>query len=57
MARYYWHSLQSLIINHNIHLVLTIDEAVSKDRFDLNVVIDTREVKSKMGLFDAVPRF
>jgi hypothetical protein len=37
--------------------VFTIDEAVSKDRFDLNVVIDTREVKSKMGLFNTVPSF
>lgn len=37
--------------------MLTIDKAISKDWLDLNVVINTREMKSKMGLFDAVPRF
>lgn len=56
VAGYHWHSLQNLIIDRDKHLVLAIDEAVGKLGFDLNEVIDARNVKSIMGLFDTVPR-
>lgn len=42
MAWYHGHSLQDLIVDHDIHLVLAIDKAISKDRLDLNVIIDAR---------------
>ena len=37
--------------------MLAVDEPIGKIRLDLNVVIDSRDVKCIMGLSDAVPRF
>lgn len=51
------HSHQNLVINHDIHLVLAMDEAICEDGLDLNVGIGTREVEGEMGHFDAVPCF